>query len=48
MGCEEIERSGEKWPGRSPATTLLELGSTRTREEGERDDDEKPPVPANG
>jgi len=48
LGCEESERSGEKWPGRSPATALLELSSTRTREEGERDDDEKPPTPANG
>ena len=48
MGCEEIEQNGEKWPGRSTATALLELGTTRTREEGERDDDEKPPAPANG
>ena len=29
LGCEEIERSGEKWPGRSPATGSARLGSSR-------------------
>ena len=48
LGVRAIEAERRGWSARRPAMALLELGLTRTREEGERDEDEKPPALANG